>query len=154
MLFRSVRESPAGIVVETFLGAPESSRQGLLKIFATEAKDASPPAFVPADVVKFERYRIDGQKAVAVLENMLSELSLFNTWDFLLTSGNEAAQLSDPNYDLRNDLMANLGDDFIVYEKAPRGSSLAELSSPPSLVLIGSPNAERLLAGLKGVLVI
>lgn len=150
----AVRDSQAGIVFETFLGAPESSRQGLLKIFATEAKDASPPAFVPADVVKFERYRIDGQKAVAVLENMLSELSLFNTWDFLLTSGNEAAQLSDPNYDLRKDLMANLGDDLIVYEKAPRGSSLAEMSSPPSLVLIGSPNAERLLAGLKGVLVI
>lgn len=150
----AVRDSQAGIVLETFLGAPESARQGLLKIFATEAKDASPPVFVPADVVKFDRYRIDGQKAIAVLENMLSEMSLFNTWDFLLSSGSEAAQLTDPNYDLRQDLIANLGDDLIIYEKAPRGTSPAEMNSPPSLVLIGSPNAERLLAGLKGVLVI
>ncbi|MBE0543903.1 MAG: hypothetical protein IH623_21380 [Verrucomicrobia bacterium] len=150
----AARDLPEGIVFETFLGAPESSRQGVLKIFATEAKDARPPVFVPADAVKFQRYRIDGQKAVAVLENMLSELSLFNTWDFLLTSGNEAAQLGDPNYDLRKDLIANLGDDLIAYEKVPSGSSPAEMNSPPSLVLIGSPNAERLLAGLKGVLVI
>ena len=145
-----------GTLLELFLGAPEANREGLFKILATEPKDANPPAFVPADAVKFQRWRIDDQKALATLEKMLKEISpqLFNTWNFLLSSGNEAAKQDDPEYDVRKNLFTNLGDDLIRYEKAPRDKTPAALASPPSLFLIGSPAPDKLAAALKGVLVI
>jgi len=151
--FRDLNE---GTTFEIFLGAPEASRQGVLKILAAEAKDSNPPPFVPAEIVKFQRWRVDGQKAVATIEKMIKDLSpsMFNTWNFVLNSGEEGARLDDPNYNLRRDLVGNLGDDLISYEKAPRGSSAAEMNSPPSLLLIGSPNAEKLASALRGLLVI
>ena len=150
------RNSNEGIMYEVFIGAPEASRRGLLKILAVETKDSNPPPFVPANAVKFQRWRIDGPKAVATFEKMLSDISpqTFNTWNFVLNSGNEAAKQNDPTYDLRKDIIGNLGDDWISYEKSPRGNTAAELTSPPSLLLVGALNADKLLISLKGVLVI
>ena len=50
-----------------------------------------------------------------------------------------AGKEKDPNFDLRKQLIANLGDDVISYQKTPRQTTLADLSSPPSLFLISSP---------------
>jgi hypothetical protein len=150
------RELNEGTTFEIFLGAPEATRQGILKILSVEAKDAEPPPFVPQDVVKFQRWRVDGQKAVATLEKMILDLSAstFSSWNFVLNSGEEGARLDDPNYNLRRDLVGNLGNDLIWYEKVPRGFSAAEMEAPPSLLLIGSPNAEKLALGLRGLLLI
>ncbi|MSU59271.1 MAG: hypothetical protein EXS35_14070 [Pedosphaera sp.] len=148
------KDAGDGSTFEIFVGAPESSRAGLFKLLATDAKDAGPPPFVPADAVKFHRWRPDAQKAIATLEKLLGDTSpqLFNTWNFLLSNGEEGVKQFDPAYDLRKNLFGNLGDDFIAYEKAPRGNSLVELSSAPSLFAIGSPNAEQLVRALPGLL--
>lgn len=145
-----------GMLFELLLGAPESGRQGLLKLLAPETKDSNPPAFVPADVVKFWRWRLDGPKSVPTFEKMIGEISQdrLNTWNFLISSGEDAVKLNEPAYDLRKDLFGNLGDDLIAYEKAPRGKTLVELESPPSLLLIGSPNADQLVHALPGALII
>jgi hypothetical protein len=145
-----------GTLFELFLGAPESSRQGIFKLLAAETKDSNPPAFVPADTVKFWRWRLDGPKAMATLEKMIGDISpqTLNTLNFLISSGEEAVKQHEPAYNLRKDLFGNLGDDLIVYQKAPPGKSPAELESPPSLMLIGSPNAELLIRALRGALII
>ncbi len=145
-----------GTLFDLFLGAPESSRQGIFKLLAAETKDSNPPAFVPADAMKFWRWRLDGPKTVATLEKMIGDISpqTLNTWNFLISSGEEAVKQNDPAYNLRKDLFGNLGDDLIAYEKAPRGKTPAELESPPSLLLIGSPNADQLVQALRGALVI
>jgi len=150
------RELNEGTTIEIFLGVPEATRQGVFKILSVEPKDADPPPFVPQDVVKFQRWRVDGQKAVATLEKMILDLSAstFSSWNFVLNSGEEGARLDDPNYNLRRDLVGNLGNDLIWYEKVPRGFSAAEMESPPSLLLIGSPNAEKLALALRGLLLI
>jgi hypothetical protein len=150
------RDLSDGSAFEVFLGAPEASRQGLLKVIAADAKDAGPPPFVPADVVKFQRWRLDGPKTFAALERMLKDISpqLFNSWDYLAKNGEEAMKQFDPKYDLRNNIFGNLGDDIITYAKAPRGNSLAELTSPPSLFALATPNAEALAHALSGLLVL
>ena len=152
----ALRELNEGTLVELFLNAPESGRQGILQLLATPTKDSNPPAFVPGDATRFWRWRLDGPKAMATIEKMLSEVSpqTFNTWNFLISSGEEAVKQSDPEYNLRKDLFGNLGDDLIVYEKAPQGKTPAELESPPFLLLVGSPNAEQLVRALRGALVI
>jgi len=148
------KDAGDGTVFEFFIGAPESSRQGLFKLLVPETKDASPPAFVPADAVKFQRWRIDGQKSIATIEKLLGDLSpqILNTWNFLLKNAEEGMKQTDPSYDVRKSLFANLGDDFITYQKSPRGKSLSELNSAPSLFAIGSPNAEQLARALPGLL--
>ncbi len=150
------RDSGDGHRYEMFVAAPEASRTGLAKLLTLAPKDCTPPAFVPADVVKFQRIRLDGQQAIKTIEKMLGDISAeaLNTWNFLLSNGNEAVRVKEPDYDIRKNLFGNLGDDFITYEKLPRGDSALELASPPSLFLIGSPNPDQLAAALKGVLII
>jgi hypothetical protein len=150
------RDTGDGRLFELFLAVPEAGRAGLTRLLTLTPKDSAPPAFVPADVVKFQRWRIDGQNAIGTIEKTLGSISAeaLNTWNFLLSNGNDSARLNDPDYDIRKNLFGNLGDDLIAYEKLPRGDSALEKASPPSIVLIGSPNPDQLAAALKGLLVI
>jgi hypothetical protein len=149
------RNLSEGSALDLYISAPESSRTGFLKILAPDGKDSNPPAFVPADVVKFQRWRLDGQKAVATLEKMAGEISpsALRVWNYLIKTGNDAAGESEAGFNLRQRLFGNLGDDIISYTKPPRDNSTAQLNSPPSLTLIGSANAEQMAAALKGLLV-
>ncbi|PYJ04855.1 MAG: hypothetical protein DME25_09370, partial [Verrucomicrobia bacterium] len=144
------RNSDEGTLFELFLGAPEATRQGILKLLVGEAKEHRPPAFVPADAVKFQRWRLDGQKAWAALEKMLGDVSpqFLATLNSILDLANANTKQKDPGFDIRRDLIGNLGDDMISYEKAPRGGPGAE-GEAASLFLLGSPNAEQLAESLK-----
>jgi hypothetical protein len=149
----SIQNPSEGSLFQFFAGVPESSRQGIFKIFPAE-KDSGPPPFVPADAVKFQRWRLDGQKAWATLEKMINDISpqWLNTLNFVLDTANAAAKEKDPAFDIRKNLIGNLGDDIIIYQKAPRGSTPAELASPPALFLLGSPNPEQLAGALKSIM--
>ena len=150
----SFQNSNEGSMVQLFFGVPEAGRQGIFKLLAGEARESTPPAFVPGDVVKFQRWRVDGQKAWVALEKTLGDISpqLLGGLNFLLDAATIAAKEKDPGFDVKKSLVGNLGDDLIRYEKAPRGSSPAALRSPPSLLLLGSPNPDQLAAALRSVL--
>jgi hypothetical protein len=132
---------------------PEAGRQGLLALFPAHGKESSPPPFVPADVMKFRRWRIEGQKAWATLQKVMNEINpqLLSGLNFLLDNANEAAKQKDPDFDIRRNLFGNLGDDMISYQKAPRGKSPADLFAAPSLFLVSSPQPEQLAAALKSL---
>lgn len=149
------QQSNKGLQAQLFMSAPESSRQGLFKALAGEVKDCSPPAFVPADVVKFQRWRLDGQKGWSALESALRELSpqSLNAINFILDTANLNAREKEPGFDIRKNLIANLGDDIITYGKAPRNQTPDALDSPPSILLVGSPHPDQLCAALKYVLI-
>jgi hypothetical protein len=142
-----------GTTLQVFASVPEESRQGLLKALPG-AKDSTPPAFVPADAVKFQRWRVDGQKAWATLQKVAADISpqVVSYLNFALSQVNDLAKQKDPNFDINKNLFGNLGDDVISYQKAPKGNTLADLNSAPSLVLIGSPNAEQFASALKYLL--
>ncbi len=142
------RSLPEGLSAQLFVGVPEAKRRGLLKAVVSEAKDSNPPAFVPSDVTKFWRWRINIPHSWSQLETMLNEFNpQYNSViNFVLQT---AGKDKDENYDLKSELLGNLGDDIIHYEKAPQGNTLADLNAAPSLYLIGSPNAAKLAAALK-----
>jgi hypothetical protein len=152
----SMQDAPEGVSVKLSLGVPEADRQGLFRLFPEAGKESLPPAFVPADAVKFSRVRLDGQKTWATLRAVLGEISpdMVSSLDFMLDTANEAARQKDPNFDLRKNLFGNLGDDLISYEKSAKGKTLAELNSAPGLILIGSPQPEQLASGLKALLML
>lgn len=135
--------TPEGGMAQFFIGAPQDQRKGVLKLIAFEAKESSPPAFVPADVAKFSRIRLDGQKVWASIEGIVSDISpQFSA--LLQMTMSTAGKDKDPNFDLKKQLIGNLGDDMVSFNKNPRDNSLESLTDPPSLLLIGSPNADKL----------
>jgi len=148
------REAHDGSQLNLFLAAPEAARQGILKILAFVPKDANPPVFVPAGAVKFSRWRIDGQKSWAELEKMINAISPGGMAGINATIDaiNGLARQKDPDFDLRKNLIANLGDDFISYQKAPVGNTLADLNHPPSLFLFAAANADQAALAVKTVL--
>jgi hypothetical protein len=152
----NLQGSGDGSLFQLFLSVPEATRQGIFQILAGAAKDASPPPFVPADTAQFFRWRLDGPKAWATIEKMLNDLSpqALNAVNLVIDTAGARAKLTDPGFDLKQTLLANLGDDIVTYEKAPRGSSPVELESPPYLFLLGSPNPEQLAVALKRLFVI
>lgn len=141
------RDSNEGRTANVAINVPEAGRKGLFKILSFDQKDSSPPPFVPADAVKFSRSRIDLQKAWTAIENVMLEISppLGGSFKMILDL---AGKDKDPNFDLRKVLLANLGDDIISYEKAPRAT---DEGNAPSLVLIGAKNADQMASSLKAI---
>lgn len=150
----SCRETRDGSQAELFIAAPESGRKGLLKIIASPRESSAPPVFVPADAVKFVRWRQDGQDAWAALEKMVGDISPAALAG--LNSGiamvNANAQKNTPGFDLRRDLIGNLGDDFINYQKTPSGKTLADVNNAPSIFLIGVQNGDRAVNAIKSLM--
>ena len=130
------------------LAVPEAQRVGLFKMLAPTAKESGVLPFIPADAVTFTRWRIDGQKVWATLEETLANVSpqLAGLAQMLI---NSAGKDKDPNFDFKKTFVANLGDDVIMYSKVAAGTSSQELMNPPSLTLVGSPNAEGLATGMR-----
>ena len=147
------RESHDGSQLNLYGAAPEAARQGLLKILAADPKDANPPVFVPASAVKFWRWRMDGQKSWAELEKIVGALAPggLASLNATIDAVNGLARQKDPDFDLRKNLIANLGDDFIGYQKAPAGNTLSDLNHAPSLFLFAAANADQAALAAKTV---
>lgn len=146
-----VKQTGEGGFVDFFLGVPEDKRAGLFKMLTPDVKDANPPAFVPSDAVQFNRCRLDGQKFWSSFETMFNDISP-GMLGFWLAQIETALKEKDPSFDFRKNLVGNLGNDIITYQKAPRGATLAELNAPPSLFLLGSAKAEALLGTIRAVM--
>ena len=146
----NLRDNGDGALMNFELHVPESARKGLFKVFAFETKDANPPPFVPADAVKFSRLRLDLSKAWDTLEQTIVE-AVPQAANVIKMVVDVAGKDKDPNFDIRKQLFANLGDDIISYERSPRKQTLADLQSPPALTLISSPKPEQLAGAVKAL---
>jgi hypothetical protein len=149
----SYHESRDGMLMDIFANVPVSSRNGIFKMFAPEPKDANPPQFVPADAVKFSRWRVDGQQSWAEFEKILTAVSpvLLGYLNTAIATVNANAQTQDPNFDLKKNLIGNLGDDWISYDKAPDGDTLQDINNAPWLFLIGANNADQAALAIKAL---
>ena len=149
----SYRESHDGAQVEFFVAAPESTRQGFLKMVAAAPENANPPPFVPADTAKFWRWRVDGQKSWAELQRMVTAISptALGGLNSFIDMANATAQQQDPHFDIRKDLIGNLGDDWISFAKPPTGNTLEDMNSAPWIFLFAANNADRAVLALKTV---
>jgi hypothetical protein len=139
-----------GSQFEFLIGLPESERTGLVRLLIPEAKPAGPPAFVPADVARFQRMRLNLPRAWSSLEEVAYTVlpTARGIVDMMLFS---VGKDQDPNFDLRRELFGNLGDDLIVMERAPSEQTLAAVGSPPTVILLGSPAPDRVAVALKAL---
>jgi hypothetical protein len=142
------RDTPDGLNLQFFVGAPEASRRGLLRAVTTEAKESGPPPFVPADAVKFSRMRLDIPRSWRLLETTLNQINPTATQVFNYAL-DLAGKAQDEKYDLRAELLGSLGDDIITYERNPVNTMLGDLREAPEIWLLGSPNPVKLAAAIK-----
>jgi hypothetical protein len=147
----AVREQPDGSLVTFHITAPEATRNGLLKILALPSKDASIPAFVPADTVKFTRLRLDGKQAWAELQKIVAGVSpqYLGSLNSVIDVANSLAQAKNPAFDLRTYLLENLGDDMVICQKSPVGSTLQDIANPPTLYLFTVGKADQAIDAIK-----
>ena len=140
------RESPDGSQINFYISAPDAARQGIFKMISAAPKNAGPPPFVPADAVKFWRWRLDGKAGWDAAEKMITDVSPNAAIGLNAAIGmaNASAQQVNHGFDLREYLVGNLTDDFISYQKAP-----TDLDSAPSLFLIGVANTDQALLAVK-----
>jgi len=108
---------------------------------------------VPADAVKFWRWRLDGRTAWITLQKMAEDTwpGALNGLNSMINLANMTAQQKDPSFDVRKYLLDNLGDDWISYQKAPAGNSPAELNSPPALFLFTALNPDQAVLAVKNI---
>ena len=150
----SCRQSREGAEADFFISAPESARQGFIKIISANPKDANPPPFVPADAMKFWRWRVDGQQSWATLLKMINRVSpvALASLNSFLDIANASAQQKDPDFDIRKNLIGNLGDDWISYQKKPVGTTLADLNRAPSIFIFAAAHPEQAALAVKSVM--
>ena len=144
-------ETPEGTSFHGALAVPEAQRTGLTKAIQAEAKDSGPPGFVPRDAIRFQRWRLNGPRTWQTLEDALNKVSpqLVGIFKLALES---AGQQEDPNFSFKTEFIDRLGDDFVTFEKPAKGKTLPEVNNPPSLMLLGSPKSERLVNGLRAIM--
>jgi len=149
----AVREAPAGASLALHLTAPAATRSGLLRILSLASKDASVPAFVPADAIRFSRFRLDGKQTWAELQKLVSNLSpqWLASLNSVIDIANTLAQQKDPSFDLRTSLFGNLGDDIITYGKAATGDAFTDFINPPVIYLVAVANPDQAINGLKTI---
>jgi hypothetical protein len=147
----SYRQSRDGALADFFISAPDTSREGIIKMITSAPKDANPPDFVPADAVKFWRWRVDGQKSWATLEKALGNISpvALKSLNSFLDIANNAAQQQDPNFDVRKNIIGNLGDDWISYQKKAGGTTQADLNNAPSILIFAASNPNQTALAIK-----
>jgi hypothetical protein len=147
------RETHDGEQFDFFLAAPEADRRGVLTMIAATPKAANPPAFVPDDAVKFWRWRVDGQKSWDTLQKMLGAISpaALSSLNSVIDIANASAQQQNPDFDVRRNLIGNLGDDWISYAEAPTGTTLTDLNNAPSLFLFAASNPDQAVLAIKSI---
>jgi len=69
----------------------------------------------------------------------------------IIQMANANAQSQDPNFDFKRNLINNLGDDWISYDKAPAGNTLQDFNNAPWLFLIGANNADQAALAIKTI---
>ncbi len=137
-----------GESVHFFIGAPEAERRGLFRLPVSMGSDASPPVFAPNDAIGFSRARMSGKKIWEAIVGLANEIAP-GMLDFGIAQLESQIKNKNPDFNLREDLIGNFGDDLISYQKAPRENTLEGLNAQPSITLVGSPNPERLLDSLR-----
>jgi len=145
------RQTRAGAQADFFISAPEATRQGLIKMISANQKDANPPPFVPADALKFWRWRVDGQQSWATLQKMLGDISpvALTSLNSFLAIANASGQQQDPDFDIRKNLIGNLGDDWVGYQKKPAGATLSDLNQPPSIFIFAASHPDQAALAVK-----
>ncbi|MDP7010689.1 MAG: hypothetical protein QF685_04860 [Verrucomicrobiota bacterium] len=132
----SMHQDKDGELLHVFFDVPEAGRRGLFAMLAAPAKDATPPAFVGANVTSFGRLRHSGQELWKQFEAMITEITPAVAG--VIGVVEVSIRANDPDFNLKEQLIGTLGDDIIVIEQPTTVEEPNNIISPSSLYLMKS----------------
>jgi len=132
----SVQQDKDGEMFHVFFDVPEAGRRGLFAMLAAPSKESGPPAFVGANVTSFGRLRHSGKELWEKFEGMITEITPAAAG--VIGVFEVSIRANDPDFNLKEQLIETLGDDFIVIEQPTEGGELNDIISPSSLFLMKS----------------
>ena len=144
------REQEDGAYFDVFLGLPEAKRTGLLGLMETKKTNSAPPAFVPANVELFQRWRLDMAATWGNLEKLLTDTAPDVASMVEFTVG-LLGKDKDQNFDFKKSFFENLGDDIIVFQQPPETKQLETVGAGPVLVLVEAANPDELIKAIGAV---
>ncbi len=149
----SLQPVETGLEVQAFVDLPGASRTGLLGLFSNGAKDLMPPEFIPANARSFQRWRLNGRQVWGVLEQAAGQFSppALRGLNFLLETAEIAARMKDPQFNLRSNLLTNLGDDLMICRQSGTNTLNPQ---PETLLLLQSPRPDQLAITFKSILLL
>lgn len=139
--------SEGGLRSRMFLDVPSTRRTGVFQLLALEPQEALPPAYIPADALRFQRGRVNGARMWKTLEESLNKVSP-QMFALLRLTLETAGQSVDEQFNVTHHVANALGDDFMTYE-LPIGTNA---SYGGRVTLIGSPRPAALLVGVRAML--
>ena len=135
---------------ELFLEVPERGRRGLFAMMTPDPENATPPAFVSANVASFTRLRYSPAKIWKTLEDILLELSpeAGQVIGFL----EKAMQAKDPQFTLKEGFIETFGNDFISIAMPAKGEKLEDIVSQPSIYMVASKKPALTLKSIRNLI--
>ena len=142
---------PEGTFAELRVAIPVDQRRGLVKLLEPMPLDARPPDFVPANLQMFQRIRLDLPTAWKGIEQTVRDAfpSAGKAIDLVFSTLTALGRAENPDFEMRSEWVGNLGQDVVLIQKPASEASLIELDSGPSLLLLGSPQPDRLVGALR-----
>lgn len=149
-----VQSMAQGWSVDCRLDVPAGERTRLMRLVNFEGLEAMPPEWVPAGVLRFYRYRLQGRQVWSGLEEAAAAMGPVwgRVWSFLVETVQQAGRQRRDDFDLMRDVVNRLGDDWIYFEEAPRVPGWQGLERAPGLWLVGSGEATQLARAIAEVL--
>lgn len=142
-----------GWALDVALDVPKPLRRGLLALLDPQPLDAGPPPFIPSNTLQFTRVRLSASNAWSQLERTLGDIDPAVLGVFQLFTG-YAGRTEDADFDFHSRVVQLLGDDLILASGGIGGPPTpggATSNLPAGLLLLGSPRAPELAAGLRTV---
>ena len=144
------RDTPEGLSLQFFIGAPESGRRGLLQVLATEAKDCRAAAVRAGRCGQIQPDSPGpSEKLAAAWKSTLNQLNptAAQLLNYVLDL---AGKSDDEKYDLKSELLAQPGRrHHHLRSGILSDTTLGDLREAPEILLIGSPNPWKLGAAIK-----
>jgi hypothetical protein len=147
----TLRTNAGGVLLDTRLHLSRANPAGLAAVFS-KPSGAGIPLFVPDNVERFQQWHFEGSRLWTSLETTLAGISgqAKRGLDFLLETAEIAAQMKKPQFNLRTNLLTNIGDD-LCYWQQPGTNSADALEK---ILVFSSPNPEELAFAFKSMLVL
>ena len=146
------RDSHDGAQVDFYLSVPETARQGIFKISPLRQRTRTRPVCAGRrrEILAVARGRPESLGHAAKDARGHSP-GVLNGLNSVLSIANATAQQKNPDFDVRKYLLDNLGDDWMSYQKTPKGKTLEELNSPPSFFLFAAVNPDQAVLAIKNL---
>ncbi len=147
----SLRTNSAGVLFEARLPLSKSYSTNLPGLFS-ESDSAVIPAFVSENAECFQQWHFTGDRLWTSIEYALNRASgqAKRGLDFLLETAEIAAQTKRPEFNLRTNLVTNIGDELSYWQQPGTNSS----GKPERIIVIRSPNPEELAYTIKSMLIL